>query len=203
MYEDEFIELLIEKDVQFDVIGIELHPGYMITFESAESELTTLEEFGKPIYVWENFVPSGEDDLIALQSCANNGTCPAEGYSEEYQASALLRYMHMLIEEHPSVIGLEYLGFRDNRDLLEPLPGPRDPEVTVSHGWVTENAEPKLIYHTIRDYWYGLFTDGSAVTDENGQISFQAIPGWFEITIAGESINMEIIGEHAGSEFSF
>jgi len=193
MLEDEFVELLIDKDIQFDVIGIELHPGYMITFEYAEAELALLETFGKPIYVWENFVPSGGDDNIALDSCTRNGTCPPEGYSEEYQAQSVLRFMQMLIEEHPSVIGFEYLGFRDNRDLLEPLPSSREPDVCLTHGWVTENAEPKLVYETVRDYWFGLFTNGKSMTDENGHIHFEAIPGWFNISIQGRSTVIEIL----------
>lgn len=202
MFEDEFIELLLAMDVQFDVIGIELHPGYLITFEGAQAELSLLEKYGKPIYVWEDMVPS-EDEPIALKSCRSRGTCPTEGYSEEYQSQAVLQLVKILMEEHPSVIGFEYFGFRDNRDLLEPLPGPRDPDVPTTHGWVTEDAKPKLIYNTIRDYWFGLFSSGNEITDENGQITFRAIPGWFEITMNGKSVVSQITQKTFENEMYF
>lgn len=187
MFEDEFIDLLISKGAQFDVIGIELHPGYMITFDGAEAELELLEQYGKPIYVWEDIVPS-QNEARAVRSCGSRGTCPDGGFSEEYQAETVIRFFKMLIEEHPLVIGFEYLGFRDNEDLLEPLPSDeRDPDVPTTHGWVSEDASPKPVYHAVQEYWHSLFTNGQGITDENGQITFTAIPGWFAIMVDGKN----------------
>ena len=68
---------------------------------------------------------------------------------------------------------------------------------------MTEDAKPKLIYNTIRDYWFGLFSSGNEITDENGQITFRAIPGWFEITMNGKSVVSQITQKTFENEMYF
>ena len=51
-----------------------------------------------------------------------------------------------------------------------------------------EDGTPKPAYYALRDYWYSLFTSGQATTDQNGEISFNALPGTFTIKVDGEVV---------------
>ena len=192
MWEMQFTQLLIDAGAKFDLIGIEYHPGWNNSLEQVDENLHRLEEFGKPIYVWEFFVPSEEEPQV-IKSCTNAGVCPETGYSEAFQSEMALDFFKLIIENHPSVVGIEYLGLVDDPDIN------MGPEVPSYVGLLHSDGSPKQIYSTIQGYWFSLFVNDDLVTNSQGQTRFNAIPGWFEVTVNGQSIMIKITRETNGN----
>ncbi len=182
MWEDDFIRMLLDAGADFDWIGVEYHPGWNTTLEKIEENLTRLEQFNKPIYVWEVFVPS-MDEPLATDVCNIYGICPEGGYSEEFQKQQLLAFFKMVIEDHPTVVGVEYLGFVGNPDDESWIEYP----VPQSAGLLNIDGTPKPAYTAIKEYWHSLMAKGSATTDQNGEITLNAIPGLFLVTVDGQA----------------
>lgn len=191
MWEDHYVQALLDAGAEFDMIGIEYHPGWNASFEMIEEHIAYLEQFGMPIYIWEFFVPSGNEPS-ALFYCDHVPVCPPDGFTEEYQADTAREFFTMMIERHPLVIGIEYLGFVD--DPLNDL-GPMAP---ASTGLLHFDGTPKPAYGAIQDYWFSLFTDTNGTTNADGQIQFTAIPGWFEITVDERTILIQIVESSPG-----
>jgi hypothetical protein len=191
MWETQFAQLLIDAGADFDLIGIEYHPGWNTSLEQVDWNLEQLEEFGKPIYIWEFFVPSGDEPEV-LENCTRQNVCPEEGYSEAFQSRMAVDFFQKIIEDHPSVVGIEYLSLVDNPNIDL---GPGAPH---SAGLLHLDGSPKQAYTAIRDYWYSLFYSGDLITDPQGQVQFQTIPGWFKISVDGSSLMVNITRNTSG-----
>jgi hypothetical protein len=181
MYEDEFVQMLIDAEVDFDVIGLEVHPGWNTNLKEIDDDLTLLEQFNKPIYIWETFVPSA-DDPDTVDMAISRGEYPEGGYTEEFQRDQLLALFRMVMEDHPMVIGIQYLGFVDNPQGVWEL-SPGEP---VYGSLLRADGTPKPAYNALKDYWFSLFANGEATTDTDGEISFQGLAGIYEVTIQKE-----------------
>lgn len=192
MWEMEFIQKLIDKEVEFDIIGIEVHPGLYCNLQDVREYLYLLEPFDRPIYIWQTVIASADTSLLAEESLMR-GCYPAGGFTEEYQEEQILGLFEIAIE-NPKVIGIEYLSFVD-----DPHNRWSSNECFLYGGLLREDGTPKPAYYALRDYWHSLFTSGQATTDQNGEITFNALPGTFTIKIDGEVVT-EIKEEVAEEE---
>jgi hypothetical protein len=184
MWEMEFIQKLIDKEVDFDIIGIELHPGLYCNLQDVREYLYFLEPFHRPIYIWQTVIASADTPFLAEEALVR-GCYPAGGFTEEYQKEQILGLFEIAIE-NPKVIGIEYLSFVD-----DPHNRWSSNERFLYGGLLREDGTPKPAYYALRDYWHSLFTIGQATTDQNGEITFNALPGTFTIRVDGEVTEIE------------
>ena len=180
MWEMDFIQKLIDNEVEFDIIGIELHPGLYCNLQDIIEYLINL-PFDKPIYIWETVIASADTPLLAEESSVR-GCHPAGGFTEEYQKNQILGLFDIAIE-NPRIIGIEYFSFVD-----DPQNRWSSDERFLFGGLLRGDGTPKPTYHAVTEYWHSLFTSGQAKTDQNGEVTFNALPGTFTIKVNGEVV---------------
>ncbi|MFC1950741.1 hypothetical protein ACFLWD_03680, partial [Chloroflexota bacterium] len=183
------IEEMIKQGVQFDVIGFEIHPGsFPLEYDTVEfwrGFLDEMEQYGKEIYIWEYAVRDHGEPLPA-PDWAPTWVPPVTEYTEEYQNEVFMRVFKMFIED-PKVIGVSLLDYCDSPPEVEY----REMYVTgesMGSGLLREDRTQKPLYNTLKDYWYSLMAEGSEITDLDGKITFNAIPGLFDITVDSENL---------------
>jgi len=77
----------------------------------------------------------------------------------------------------------------------------RDPEDLwtreVDLGLINQNGTKKPVYDSLKKYWQSIFVNGLGKTDEKGQVAFNAIPGIFDVTVAGKTVSVHLHPENS------
>jgi len=192
---ENWIDRIIEAGIEFDVIGLELHPGAYAgapsTVEEMETFIQDLDVYGKDYYVWEFGVRShGEPTQTILHGVYTDP--PVMEYSEDYQAETYVDFLRYFVE-NPRFLGVRYLKYVDglSQDELGHA-GDENLPVLGTVGLLRADRTPKPAYFEIRDYFQSLYFAGDGQTDENGSYSFVAIPGIFDISISVQSEQLHL-----------
>jgi hypothetical protein len=189
-----FIEGLIAKNADFDIIGFEIHPGAS-SCEGDDREfnkrfLDTFKQYGKKIYFWEYAVSSRGS--LPVENWCKDWAYSIDSMDEEYQERVFMEIFDLFFQD-PQVIGIRILDYIDKPIEM------RDPEDLwwreVDLGLLNQDGIKKPVYDSLKEYWHNMFTSYSGSTDENGQISFNAIPGLFEVSLAGYKVSVHLYPE--------
>lgn len=186
-----WIEGLIENGSDFDIIGFEIHPGASScegdSREFNQQFLDTFKRYGKGIYIWEYGVSSRGS--LEVESWCVDWDYSVDSMDEEYQDRIFMDIFDLFFQD-PQVVGIRILDYID-----KPL-HMRDPEDLwtreVDLGLLSQDGTKKPVYHSLKNYWYSQFASGSGITDENGQITFNAVPGIFEVVVAGQTVTAHL-----------
>jgi len=169
----DFLKMLEEKGSPFDVIGIEYQMGshHSSKFEHFREFFDRLSAFGKPIFIWEFWVLSG--DLPEPELEPNYGMYtfnrPEGGWTEEYQRVAFEDVLSY-INDNPQIVGLTQFGWKDcMKNCGSNTIGP--------YGIIREDGTKKPSYYVMQKWYRSWFTECDLVTDPDGKISFLALPG--------------------------
>jgi len=196
---ENWIERAIEARVDFDVLGFEFHPGANgaepATVEELKAFLKPLDKFGKDYYFWELTVRSW-GELKKELHLGEWVLPPVDEYTEEYQKELYLEFMQYFIE-NPRIIGNRYVVFKDATVESDPV---YSELIGQTSGLLRGDLTPKPAYFALKDYWQSLFISYTGSTDENGQVTFNAIPGMFNVTAADKTISTHL--HHQDSMFS-
>lgn len=187
------IEGLVALEADFDCIGFEIHPGsYPGEYDTVDfwrRFLDEMETYGKPIYVWEYLVRSSgpADPAPAFYP---SWEPPVDTYDEAYQERVFMDIFEMFIQD-PQVIGVALL---DYADLPEALVARhlQDHGFVFQSGLLRSDKSPKPLYDSLMEYWHSLMVTFEAETDANGQVTFEAIPGLFELSVNGQEVNLHL-----------
>ncbi len=172
----EFLKMLQEKGSPYDIIGIEYQPG---SHHSPEIEhfrvfLDKLSGFGKPIFIWEFWVPGGDfsEEVPNYGMYAFNR--PVGGWTEEYQKSIFQQVLEY-INANPQIMGLTQFGWVDCITDC----GPSPPGL---YGLIREDGTKKPSYYVMQDWCKSWFTECDLTTDSEGRASFPGLPGRYRIS---------------------
>jgi len=180
-----WIDKIIEAGIDFDVIGLEIHPASFPNnpndAEELKSLLSSLNVYEKEIYVWEYGVRS--KGVPETPEFPTDWKAPVSEYSEEFQEKLYLETFKVFIE-NPKVIGVRYLVYKDP---VEPTDSEYHSHKGKGFGLLKEDRTPKPSYYALRDYWHSLMVKGSATTNQDGEITFKAIPGIFKVTVGDQT----------------
>jgi len=196
---ENWIERAIEAGVDFDVLGFEFHPGANggepATVEELKAFLESLDKYGKDYYFWELTVRSWGE----LEKELHLGEWvlpPVDEYTEEYQKELYLEFMQYFIE-NPRIIGNRFVVFKDAAVASDPV---YSELIGQTSGLLRGDLTPKPAYYTLKDYWQSLLTSHTGSTDDNGQVTFNAIPGMFDVNMAEQTVSVHL--HHQDSMFS-
>ena len=183
---ENWIEKAIAAGVDFDVLGFEFHPGSFAgepaTVDELKAFLEPLDRFGKDYYFWEIGIRSW-GELRADLHLGEQKYPPVEEYTEEYQNDLYLEFLEYFME-NPRIIGARYLVYIDRPDQEE--------LIVQNSGLLRSDRTPKPAYTTLVEFWNSQLTSTSGKTDQDGQITFQAIPGLFTISSQGQTYTVHL-----------
>ena len=172
----EFLEMLEKRQSPYDVIGIEYQPGshHSPRVEHFRIFFDKLSVFGKPIFIWEFWVPGGDfpEEVPNYEMYTFNR--PDGGWTEEYQAETFRQALEY-INANPQIIGLTQFGWKDSL-------GDRGPSPPGPYGLIREDGTKKSSYYVMQNWYNSWFTECDLVTDSEGRASFLGLPGRYRIS---------------------
>ena len=172
----DFVQMLQEKRSPYDVIGIEYQPGshHSPKIEHFRRFFDKLSVFGKPIFIWEFWVPGGDfpDDVPNYEMYSFNR--PDGGWTEEYQKSTFEQVLEY-INTNPQIMGLTQFGWKDRL-------GDRSPSPPGPYGLIREDGTKKPSYYVMQNWYNSWFTECDLVTDSEGRASFLGLPGRYRLS---------------------
>ena len=172
----EFIEMLQEKQSPYDVMGIEYQPGshHSPKIEHFRRFFDKLNGFGKPIFIWEFWIPGGDFREEVPNYGMYTFNRPDGGWTEEYQ-EMMFRQVLEYINTNPQIVGLTQFGWKDR--ITDCGPSPPGP-----YGLIREDGTKKPSYYVMQDWYDSWFTEYDLVTDSEGRASFLGLPGRYRIS---------------------
>ena len=176
----------LNAGVPISAIGIQTHQhqGYMGK-EKLEDILNRFSVFGLPLHFTENTLISGKimpADIVDLNDYQVE-EWPSTPEGEERQRKEWAE-MYQILFEHPLVEAVTGWDFADGAWLGAPS------------GFVHRDNTTKPVYdelnHLINREWH---TEGTLITDENGEIELNGYKGEYTLEILGEQINHRLDGK--------
>lgn len=178
------IDGCLNAGVTIDVIGIQSHQhqGYWGR-EKLEEVLDRFSSFGLPLHFTENTLTSGHlmpPDIVDLNDYQVTDW-PSTPEFEERQAREV-EEMYTILFEHPLVESIVSWKFSDEGAWLN-----------APAGFVRKDNSPKPSYDVvkrlIKEEWS---TQVTAVTDENGQVSFEGFLGEYELVCDDKKVHFTL-----------
>ena len=179
---EDFVQRLLAAAVFFDVIGLEPHygdgsPSRAGGIDTLYHRLIDLAKFGKPIFIWEDGLPSFiEPQYLTDQEWWGLRYLWHGVPSEEKQAEYMLAETIVALG-NPSVIGLRFGWLYDE--------GPNQP-LFWHHfsGVLYGNGTMKRSFNTIEEFW-NTMTTNSTIYSDNGVATFRGLTGNYTIRVEG------------------
>lgn len=174
----QFIEGLEKRESPYDIIGYEYHPGTGNShlFADFEKMFGDLAKYGKPIFIWEFWMPAN----VALSATdpefpgttLETANMPEGGYTQEIQADFYKKTFDY-IDTHPEIVGIKQFGWDDRI---------QDMGKSSGAGLIDVNGKKKKSYFVTEEWFDSLFTECSLKTDENGILKFKGLSGKYRIS---------------------
>ena len=143
----DFVERMIQENVQFDAFGFNVASGAYDKVDNWETLQTTLDVWSsidKEIFVWALGYPANNDDNLPFHNPR------VGGYSEEWQTEQYVNSLRILIE-NPKVIGVSI----DLFDYQEPGWAAPFHWGLVGGDWTKpETLFKRLSFDAVKAYWY-------------------------------------------------
>jgi len=175
----EFMKKVIDAKIDFDIIGIELYyncylhgnPNPRRTLTGMVELLDNWAAFGKEIWVEE----------ISVSSSAAEGS---EGYwsspwSEDLQAE-YIKTAYTLFFSRPEVKCISYWDMSDHTTFID------------YGGFLNSQDKPKKSYLVLKNLFQSWKTNGTGITNENGEISFRGFGGDYEINVTDRNTGKSV-----------
>ncbi len=179
----EYLDQLEAQGVDYDIIGQQLYNGGYVslfaewglgdpmgvpTWDLAHLSaiLDRLEEYGKPVHVTEQSVPSTWDP----QWTGYGAGWWHRPWDEETQAD-FLRQFYTLAFSKPQVEAITWWGISDRDSFI------------VAGGLLDEEGDPKPAYYALRDLIQGWTSSGRAATDAAGRVTIRGYGGEYRLTV--------------------
>lgn len=184
---DILVEGCLEAGIKIDVIGIQshMHQGWW-GVEKTLQVLENFERFQLPIHFTEATLVSGHlmpPEIVDLNDYQVTDW-PSTPEGEERQAQEAIQHYKTLFA-HPLVEGITWWDSSDGGWLNAPA------------GLLRKDGSVKPAYqelmNLIKGEWWMHPT--TMVTDENGQITFNAFPGEYELTFQGSARSFQVATE--------
>lgn len=171
----DFLKMLEEKGSPFDVIGIEYQIGshHSPKFEHFKQFFDKLSAYGKPIFIWELWVLSGEPDPKEPNYGMYIFNKPDGGWTEEYQRNMFEKALGY-IDDNPQITGLTQFG-----DVDRTKSGSNPP---IPCGLIRKDGSKKPSYYVMEKWYNSWFIECDLVTDSEGKASFFGLPGRYIIS---------------------
>jgi hypothetical protein len=194
----EFVERMVEANVDFDAVGLEFYYG--VTYPTIDLGLLsdTLDCYGglgKPIYISELSYAT-LDDYPGLNKWWSRYGGWHEGYTDQPQAD-WAEYAMTIAFSKPYVSGVQWVGAGD---------GPLDYDFVGDGLFHRDGSTPRLALSKIRDLIQSWTTEGEDTTDETGCLTFQGFAGHYEVMITtpdGGHFERQIhVTEHDSNAFT-
>jgi hypothetical protein len=168
----EFLDLVFEKQVPIDIIGLELYYSGVTTFGGVQPQLdlacvsnllNQYSVYGKPIFIHEVSAPSTQ---------VPNSSWWHKSWDQETQAEYITKF-YTLAFSKPLVqeIGWSF-GVTDGDIYI------------ISGGLLDNNLNPKAGYFALQKLINSWKTTGTGKTDENGKFEFRGFAGDYELNLA-------------------
>ena len=143
----DFVERMIQENVQFDAFGFNVASGAydkVDNWETLQTALDVWSSIDKEIFVWALGYPANNDDNLPFHNPR------AGGYSEEWQTEQYVNSLRILIE-NPKVIGVSI-------DLFDY----QEPELATPFRWGVvggDRTKPETLFKrpsfdAVKEYWY-------------------------------------------------
>jgi len=168
----DFLDLIINKGIQVDTIGLEFYysgkntDGYIpptLELSQINNLLEKYQKYSKPLLVREFSAPSVQVD----------GTGWWHHEWDEQTQAEYLRDFYTLAFSKRLVKGISWSFGVSDKDAY-----------IIGGGLLREDFTPKPSYHTLKNLITSIWTTtGQGITDENGQVSFSGFAGDYEIRV--------------------
>jgi hypothetical protein len=143
----DFVERMIQENVQFDAFGFNVASGTydkVDNWETLQTALDVWSSIDKEIFVWALGYPANNDDNLPFHNPR------AGGYSEEWQTEQYVNSLRILIE-NPKVIGVSI-------DLFDY----QEPGLAVPYRWGLvggDHTRPETLskrpsFDAVKEYWH-------------------------------------------------
>ena len=171
-----FIELLNERNASYDILGMEYQAAILwpYDFDTFKEFMGRIESFGKPIFLWEYWVPTSAD---LHKSHPFFGIIdyflPPGGLSEEYQADFIEKTLEH-INNNSLYVGLNQFGYKDGVE--------GNPSSEYDGGLLRADGSKKSAYFIMEKWYKSWFAEYDLVTDASGKIEFYGLPGRYRLS---------------------
>lgn len=188
MYPYDFLQEAIDAGVDFDIIGLEWYynsygasfwgggPFPRLNLTSISEVIDEYSTLDKKLFISEISVPS---EPIGKGYWG-------QAWSEELQAE-YLEAIYTIFFSKPQVMGIGWWDVTDAGAFI------------YYGGLLDEQAQPKQAYYTLQNLINNWTTNGTGVTDDNGELMFRSFGGAYEIIVSdpetGISIQREVVIE--------
>jgi hypothetical protein len=171
-----FVQAMLSAGVPFDIIGLEMHIGVGTSMavggiDTLYDRLNVLAKFGKPLYVWEDGLPSSIDpgslpSWMSVQWMWHGE--PSEEKQAEWMVAETLVYLG-----NPSVLGVQWWALQDySTDHLH--------MGVISY----PDGAKKKSFHALEQLWNSLMVN-ETVQSINGVATFRGLAGNYSISVQG------------------
>jgi len=189
-----FLKSVLESGVQPDYIGIELYPGTFGVPQDLSNIAETFQAYhdlsGLPVMVAESLAYSSR-----AEDYGEIGPTPHVYWHEGPTRAAQTEWetsFYKISMSLPYMLGLQMfqVGGPDNPPQAngEPLGDCMGNSSCVSRGVgsITEDFQPKPVFYAMQDLIASWKTNGSAVTDASGKVTFSGLGGTYSIEVTAQ-----------------
>jgi GH35 family endo-1,4-beta-xylanase len=179
-----FVQTLLSAGAPFDVIGVEMHygnqyPSHAGGIDTLYDRLNVLAKFGKPLYIWEDGLPSSIDpgSMQHWESMEYmwHGS-PNEEKQAEFMVAETLVYLG-----NPSVLGVQWWALQDN------------PDDHYHYGVISyPDGARKKSFYALEQLWNSLMTN-ETVQCVNGVATFRGLAGNYSISVEGYEAEPSVV----------
>jgi hypothetical protein len=186
----EYMDFLETMNLDYDIVGQQMYDGgYVSFFEQAgigsgapvgtfdmsfvSEVLDTLEKYNRSVHVTEQSVSGAWNESPAWKDVGYwHGK-----WSPEIQAD-FLTYFYTLVFSKPSAEAITWWDLDDIFPFME------------AGALFDKNLDPKPVFYALRDFIANHSTNTAGATDENGNISFTAYGGDFNLTVVKNGVTV-------------